>query len=94
MPKLKETQTQRMERIFRAAIRYGLERRAEKVEDLAKVAPKSRSTIYGRIKKPGQCTLQEMLFYAPRFFNDRELCEMFGVEYHGRTLDAKGEQPQ
>lgn len=87
MPKLKETQSQRMERIFRAAIRYGLERRADKVEDLAKVAPKSRSTVYKRLHKPGLCTLQEMLFYAPKFFNDRELCEMLGVEYHGSTLD-------
>ena len=85
MPKLKETPAQRMEWVFRAAIMYGLERRGENIEDLAKKAPQSRSTVYRRVKQPGFCTLREMLFYAPRFLNDRQLCEMFGVEYHGDT---------
>lgn len=31
MPKLKETPAQRMERVFRAAVMYGLERRGENV---------------------------------------------------------------
>lgn len=87
MPKLKESPVQRMERVFRAAVRYGLERRGENVEDLAKVAPGCRSTVYRRVRLPRTCTLDEMLFYAPRFFNDQQLCEMFGVEYHGTTLN-------
>ena len=33
MPKLKETPVQRMERVFRAAVFYGLERRAETIDD-------------------------------------------------------------
>lgn len=89
MPKLRESQTQRMQRIFRAAIRYGLERKGENVDDLAKLAPKCRSTVYRRLKNPGLCTLSEMLFYAPKFFSDRELCEMLGVEYHGTSQVAE-----
>ena len=87
MPKLKETPAQRMERVFRAAVRYGLERRGEKVGDLAKYAPKSRATVYHRMRTPLNCTMEEMLFYGPRFFNDRQLCEMIGVEYHGSTVE-------
>lgn len=33
MPKLKETPVQRMERVFRAAVFYGLERRAETIDN-------------------------------------------------------------
>ena len=52
MPKLKETPVQRMERVFRAAVFYGLERRAETIDDLAKRAPKARSTTYRRVRIP------------------------------------------
>jgi len=86
MPKLKETPTQRMQRVFRAVVMYNLERRGETVMDLAKIAPRGQATVYRRMKQPEFCTMQEMLFYVPRFFNDRQLCEMFGVEYHGNTL--------
>lgn len=84
MPKLKETQAQKMGRIFRAVVRYALEMRCEKVEDLTKAIPYSRATIYNRIRDPTTCTNAEMLHYA-KFFNDRQLCEFYGVEYHGVT---------
>ena len=85
MPKLKETPVQRMERVFRAAVFYGLERRAETIDDLAKRAPKARSTTYRRVRIPRTCTFEEGRFYIPKFLNDRQLCEMWGVEYHGIT---------
>lgn len=84
MPKLKETSSQKMGRIFRAVIRYNLELRCEKVEDLAKRLPCKRATVYNRLRDPTTCTNREMLYLAP-FFTDRQLCEMYGVEYHGTT---------
>lgn len=85
MPKLKETPVQRMERVFRAAVFYGLERRAETIDDLAKRAPNARSTTYRRVRIPRTCTFEEGLFYIPKFLNDRQLCEMWGCgipRYH------------
>lgn len=89
MPKLKETQAQKMGRIFRAVVRYGLELRCEKVEDLAKTIPYSKSTIYNSLKNPTTCTNAEMLHFA-KFFNDRQLCEFYGVDYHGATPRTPG----
>lgn len=89
MPKLKESQSQRMGRIFRAVVRYALELRCEKVEDLAKTMPYSKATIYNRLRDPTTCTNGEMLHYA-KFFNDRDLCELYGVEYHGVTPERGG----
>ena len=83
MPR-KETQAQRMGRVFRAVVRYGLELRGETVYDLVKRMPKAQSTVYKRLREPTTCTNAEMLQYA-QFFNDRQLCEMYGVEYHGIT---------
>lgn len=85
MPRLKESQAQKMRRIFRSVIRYGLEMRGEKVKDLAAAAPIKLNTIYKRLRDPTTCTNTEMLHFA-KFFNDRQLCEFYGVEYHGATL--------
>lgn len=85
MPKLRESPAQQMERVFRAAIRYGLARKGQDMNDLVQMAPKCRSTVYKRMRDPGHCTFDEMLLFYKQFFNDRQLCEMFGVEYHGST---------
>ncbi len=88
MPKtkvFKESAEERFTRVFRACSRYYLERRGEHIEDLAKIAPGCRKTVYNRMNKPLRCTSEEMLFYAPKFFSDRQLCEAFGVQYHGST---------
>lgn len=45
----------------------------------------ARSTTYRRVRIPRTCTFEEGLFYIPKFLNDRQLCEMWGVEYHGIT---------
>ena len=66
MPKLKETPVQRMERVFRAAVFYGLERRAETIDDLAKRAPKARSTTYRRVRIP-PVPLKRDYFISPSF---------------------------
>lgn len=85
MPKLKESPCQRMDRIFRATVRYGLEIRGQDMNDLVQMAPGSKSTVYKRMRTAKNCTFDEMLLFYAQFFNDRQLCEMFGVEYHGST---------
>lgn len=85
MPKLRESPAQQMERVFRAAIQYGLARKGQDMSDLVQMAPKCRSTVYKRMRDPGHCTFDEMLLFYKQFFNDRQLCEMFDVEYHGTT---------
>lgn len=85
MPKLRESPAQRMERVFRAAIQYGLARKGQDMSDLVQMAPKCRATVYKRMRDPSHCTFDEMLLFYKQFFNDRQLCELFDVEYHGTT---------
>jgi hypothetical protein len=35
-------------------------------------------------------TREELRILIPRYFNDRQLCDAFGVEYHGGTPELKG----
>jgi len=36
-------------------------------------------------------TREELRILIPRYFNDRQLCDAFGVEYHGGTPELKGD---
>ena len=85
MPKLRESPAQQMERVFRATIQYGLARKGQDMSDLVQMAPKCRSTVYKRMRDPSHCTFDEMLLFYKQFFSDRQLCELFDVEYHGTT---------
>ena len=88
MPKLKESPTQLMNRKFMAALRYGQVLRGEKDIDTAKIVmPQGPRTYYRRVKTPEAFTVENVRVIAQRYFNDRQLCEAFGVEYHGRTLE-------
>lgn len=87
MPKMKESPCQRMDRVFRATVQYGLAINGQDMNDLVRMAPKSKSTIYKRMRTVRDCTFEEGLFYIQKFFNARQLCEMFGLEYHGSTLE-------
>jgi len=84
MPKLKETQAEKLGRIFRSVIAYNLAIRCEDLDDLVVRLPCVKSTFYKHLRDPMFVTVREMLCLAP-FFTDRQLCEMFGVEYHGAT---------
>lgn len=85
MPKVAITATQRQNRALMAALRYGQEMRGERDIDTARIAPVSLSTYYSRIKNPEAFTVAELRVLAQRYFNDRQLCEAFGIEYHGTT---------
>ena len=47
--------------------------------------PKSPATYYKRLRDLGSFTREELCIIIPRYFSDRQLCEAFGVEYHGAT---------
>ena len=85
MPKLKESAKARMDRAFLAGLRYGQTMRGEKDLDTAKLMPKCTTAYYRHIKNPDMFTREELIVLIPRYFNDRQLCDAFGVEYHGST---------
>lgn len=74
-----------MDRAFLAALRYGQTLRGEKDPDTARLLPRSSVTYYRHIKDPDMFTRGELRVLIPRYFNDRQLCDAFGVEYHGTT---------
>ena len=85
MPRVTLTDAQRQDRAFLAALRYGQELRGEKDVDTAKVMPSSQKTYYNHIKQPASFSVRDARILAQRYFNDRQLCDAFGVEYHGGT---------
>ena len=85
MPKLRESPKARMDRAIMAGLRYGQELRGEKDTDTIKLMPKSPATYYKRLRDLDSFTREELRIIIPRYFNDRQLCEAFGVEYHGAT---------
>ena len=90
MPKLKETPKDRrirMTKAFMTALRVGQAKRGEKDQDTAKFMPTSLSTYYAHLRDIARFTLKELWILIPLYFNDRQLCAMFGVEYHGTTPD-------
>lgn len=87
MPKLKQSAKVRMYRAFMAALRYGQELRGEKDADTARLMPRSTATYYKHIKNLDMFTREELRVLIPRYFTDRQLCDAFGVEYHGFTTN-------
>lgn len=87
MPKLRDSPKTRMDRAFMAALRYGQAIRGETDKDTMKLFPRSTATYYVRLRNLDSFTRGELRILIPRYFNDRQLCEAFGVEYHGHTLD-------
>ena len=84
MPKLRDTPKTRMDRAFMAARRYGH-------KDTMRLMPKSTATYYKRLHNLDGFTREELRILIPRYFNDRQLCDAFGVEYHGGTPELKGD---
>ena len=86
MPKITLTAAQRQDRAFLAALRGGQAMRGERDCDTVNLVRVSRSTYYKRVKRPGEFTVDDVRLLAQRYyFNDRQLCEAFGIEYHGAT---------
>ena len=85
MPKLRESPVQRMDRAFLAALKYGQTLRGDTNPDTLKIVAISKSAFYKKLKEPGKFSMAEARPLAQRYFTDRQLCEAFGVEYHGST---------
>lgn len=85
MPKLRESPAQRMDKAFLAALRYGQTMKGETNPDTMRLMTVCPRSFYRRLKDPGLFSVTDVRILAQRYFNDRQLCEMFGVEYHGST---------
>ena len=85
MPKLKESPTQRMNRAFLASLRAGQVMMGDTNADTLQLVSVKYSTFFRKLKAPETFTVFDARILAQRYFNDRQLCEAFGVEYHGST---------
>lgn len=89
--KKQETEGERMTRIFRASMRYSMALRLEEPEEVARQTGVCTSTFYLRLRDASTLTARELLLLRDRF-TDRQLCEMFGVPYHGATRESIQEE--
>lgn len=79
-----------MNREFLAALRAGQARVKERDIDTARLMPDSKSTYYRRKRDPELFTIRDLRILAQRYkFTDYQLCQIIGVEYHGRTLEQE-----
>lgn len=86
MPRVTLTATQKQDRAFIAALRYGQALLGEKDIDTAQIVPSCKqASYYRRVRDPGTFTLADIRVLAKRYFNDRQLCEACGIEYNGGT---------
>lgn len=85
MPKLRESPAQRTDRAFLAALKSGQVLRGDTNPDTLRLMSVKSSAFYRKLKKPENFSVGDARVLAQRYFNDRQLCEAFGVEYHGRT---------
>lgn len=85
MPKLKETPTQQMNRAFLAAVRAGQIMKGDSNADTLKLVSVKYTAFFRKLKAPETFSVFDARILAQRYFNDRQLCEAFGVEYHGST---------
>lgn len=86
MPKKAISAQDRQNRELLAALRAGQTRLGERDIDTAQILPDSKSTYYRRKRAPETFTLRDLRIIAQRYqFTDYQLCQMIGVEYHGRT---------
>ena len=85
MPKLKESPTQKMNRAFLAAVRAGQIMRGDTNADTLQLVSVAYSTFFRKLKAPETFSVFDARILAQRYFDDRQLCEAFGVEYLGST---------
>lgn len=87
MPKKAVSAQERMDRELLAALAAGQTRLGDKHMDTAKYMPTCQRTFYRRLSDPKSFTIQELRILAERYrLTDYQLCQIFGVEYHGSTL--------
>lgn len=88
MPRVKPlTEQERLNRELLAALRAGQARLGEKDAQTAQIMPACGwRCYYNRVKAPERFTVQDLRVLARRYqFTDYQLCQIFGVAYHGST---------
>ena len=87
MPRSKALSAQeRQNQEFLAALAAGQARRGECDLDTAKLLPNCTSTYYQRKREPGRFTVHDLRIIVKQYqFTDYQLCQIFGVPYHGST---------
>ena len=85
MARKMSSSTEGMDRAFRLALRLGQARYGEKNSATAQLVTVGTSSYYKKLRSPGEFRVSDARIIARRYFNDRQLCEAFGVEYHGGT---------
>lgn len=87
MPRPKAISAQeRMNREFLAALSAGQIRLGDRNADTARHLPNCQRVFYRRIKEPETFTLRDLRILAKRYgFTDYQVCQIIGIEYHGRT---------
>ena len=90
MPKKAVSTQERMDLEFQVALAAGQTRLGERDADTAQIMPNCRAVYYKRKKEPGTFTIRDLRILAKRYqFTDYQLCQIFGVEYHGRTTESE-----
>lgn len=85
MPKLKESPAQRMDKAFIAALKAGQVMKGDDNKATLQLVSVQHASFYRKLKHPGDFSVDDARVIAQRYFNDRQLCAAFGVEYHGST---------
>ena len=85
MPRLKASPKAKMDKAFLTALRVGQAVRGEQDKDTLKIMPRCPATYYAHLRNLDMFTREELCILIPRYFNDRQLCEAFGVPYCGAT---------
>ena len=90
MPKKSMSAQERQNREFLVALRAGQTRLGERDSDTAKYMPNCKTTYYQRKNAPEMFTVRDIRILAQRYkFTDYQLCQIFGVEYRGRTTEQE-----
>lgn len=80
MPRRKLTATEQQNRLLIGEIKKGLALLDEKPTDIAAVIGIGKTTIYSRLKQPGDFTFDELRELAAHYcWTGQTLAEMFGV---------------
>ncbi len=87
MPKRCSSPIDQMNRAFLRGLAVGQALRGEKNMDTVRYVTVAASAFYRKLKDPGSFSVRDARILARRYFNDRQLCEAFGVEYHGATAE-------
>lgn len=79
MPRLKITNTEIDNRLFKATLIHNMEQYGIKVSDIAKYMLKTERTVHNKLNKPESCTLEDIrLFKRILKLTDEQILDLVG----------------